>query len=54
MALDETLLELKSKHGIPHTLRFLQFSYPTVFVLLMKRTMKNTEFLESGEGRGKF
>ena len=32
MALDETLLELKSKERIPHTLRFLQFSNPTVLV----------------------
>jgi len=32
MAVDETLLELKSKERIPHTLRFLQFSNPTVLV----------------------
>ena len=32
MALDETLLELKSKERISHTLRFLQFSSPTVLV----------------------
>ena len=32
MALDETLLELKAKETIPHTLRFLQFSNPTVLV----------------------
>ncbi|PIV20002.1 MAG: lipoate--protein ligase [Deltaproteobacteria bacterium CG_4_8_14_3_um_filter_45_9] len=32
MALDETLLELKAGERIPHTLRFLQFSNPTVLV----------------------
>jgi lipoate-protein ligase A len=32
MALDETLLGLKSEEKIPHTLRFLQFSNPTVLV----------------------
>jgi len=32
MALDETLLELKAAGRIPHTLRFLQFSRPTVLV----------------------
>jgi lipoate-protein ligase A len=32
MALDETLLELKAGEKIPHTLRFLQFSRPTVLV----------------------
>jgi len=32
MALDETLLELKAGEKIPHTLRFLQFSHPTVLV----------------------
>ena len=32
MALDETLLELKAAGRIPHTLRFLQFSQPTVLV----------------------
>ncbi len=32
MALDETLLELKAHGKIPHTLRFLQFSNPTVLV----------------------
>ena len=32
MALDETLLELKAEERIPHTLRFLQFSNPTVLV----------------------
>jgi lipoate-protein ligase A len=32
MALDETLLELKAQERIPHTLRFLQFSNPTVLV----------------------
>ena len=32
MALDETLLELKAAGRIPHTLRFLQFSHPTVLV----------------------
>ncbi len=32
MALDETLLELKAEETIPHTLRFLQFSHPTVLV----------------------
>jgi len=32
MALDETLLGLKSEERIPHTLRFLQFSNPTVLV----------------------
>jgi lipoate-protein ligase A len=32
MALDETLLELKAAGSIPHTLRFLQFSNPTVLV----------------------
>ena len=32
MALDETLLELKAGERIPHTLRFLQFSKPTVLV----------------------
>ena len=32
MALDETLLELKAAGRIPHTLRFLQFSNPTVLV----------------------
>jgi len=32
MALDETLLELKVAGRIPHTLRFLQFSNPTVLV----------------------
>jgi lipoate-protein ligase A len=32
MALDETLLELKAGEKIPHTLRFLQFSNPTVLV----------------------
>jgi lipoate-protein ligase A len=32
MALDETLLELKAEEKIPHTLRFLQFSNPTVLV----------------------
>jgi lipoate-protein ligase A len=32
MALDETLLELKAAEKIPHTLRFLQFSHPTVLV----------------------
>jgi lipoate-protein ligase A len=32
MALDEALLELKSQERIPHTLRFLQFSNPSVLV----------------------
>jgi len=32
MALDETLLELKAEEKIPHTLRFLQFSNPTVLL----------------------
>ena len=32
MALDEVLLELKAEERIPHTLRFLQFSNPTVLV----------------------
>jgi lipoate-protein ligase A len=32
MALDEMLLELKAAEKIPHTLRFLQFSHPTVLV----------------------
>ena len=32
MALDETLLELKAAEKTPHTLRFLQFSTPTVLV----------------------
>ena len=32
MALDETLLELKARGEIPHTLRFLQFSRPSVLV----------------------
>jgi lipoate-protein ligase A len=32
MALDETLLELKASEKIPPTLRFLQFSNPTVLV----------------------
>ncbi|MCJ7703970.1 MAG: DUF116 domain-containing protein [Desulfobacterales bacterium] len=32
MALDEVLLELKAEGKIPHTLRFLQFSNPTVLV----------------------
>jgi lipoate-protein ligase A len=32
MALDEVLLELKAERRIPHTLRFLQFSNPTVLV----------------------
>jgi len=32
MAFDETLLELKAGEKIPHTLRFLQFSDPTVLV----------------------
>src|SRR4030042_2942053 len=32
MALDEILLELKAEGRIPHTLRFLQFSNPTVLV----------------------
>jgi len=32
MVLDETLLELKAAGRIPHTLRFLQFSNPTVLV----------------------
>jgi len=32
MALDEVLLELKSQERIPHTLRFLQFSKPTILV----------------------
>ena len=32
MALDEALLELKAEGRIPHTLRFLQFSNPTVLV----------------------
>ncbi len=32
MALDEMLLELKAVGRIPHTLRFLQFSQPTVLV----------------------
>ena len=32
MALDETLLELKAGGKIPHTLRFLQFSGPSVLV----------------------
>jgi lipoate-protein ligase A len=32
MALDETLLELKAEGKIPHTLRFLRFSNPTVLV----------------------
>lgn len=32
MALDEVLLELKSQEKIPHTLRFLQFSNPSVLV----------------------
>jgi len=32
MALDEILLELKAQGRIPHTLRFLQFSNPTVLV----------------------
>jgi len=32
MAVDETLLELKAGEKIPHTLRFLQFSNPSVLV----------------------
>ena len=32
MALDETLLELKASGKIPPTIRFLQFSKPTVLV----------------------
>ena len=32
MAIDETLLERKAAEKIPHTLRFLQFSDPTVLV----------------------
>lgn len=32
MALDEVLLELKAENKIPNTLRFLQFSHPTVLV----------------------
>ena len=32
MALDEVLLELKAEERIPHTLRFLQFSNPSVLV----------------------
>ena len=32
MALDEALLEWKAAGNIPHTLRFLQFSNPTVLV----------------------
>jgi len=32
MALDEALLESKAAENIPHTLRFLQFSSPTVLV----------------------
>ncbi len=32
MALDEVLLELKAQGRIPHTLRFLQFSKPSVLV----------------------
>src|SRR4030042_3771504 len=32
MALDEALLELKAEERIPNTLRFLQFSNPTVLV----------------------
>ncbi len=32
MAIDETLLEWKAEGRIPHTLRFLQFSNPTVLV----------------------
>lgn len=32
MALDEVLLELKAQEKIPHTLRFLQFSKPSVLV----------------------
>src|SRR4030042_4000823 len=32
MALDEALLELKAEERIPNTLRFLQFSHPTVLV----------------------
>jgi len=32
MALDETFLELKAGEKIPPTLRFLQFSSPTVLV----------------------
>lgn len=32
MALDEVLLELKAQNKIPNTLRFLQFSNPTVLV----------------------
>lgn len=32
MALDEVLLELKSRGKIPNTLRFLQFSHPAVLV----------------------
>ena len=32
MALDEVLLELKAEKRMPHTLRFLQFSHPTVLV----------------------
>lgn len=32
MALDEVLLELKAQGKIPHTLRFLQFSKPSVLV----------------------
>ncbi|MDP2970141.1 MAG: lipoate--protein ligase family protein, partial [Deltaproteobacteria bacterium] len=32
MALDEALLELKAQERIPHTLRFLQFSRPSVLV----------------------
>jgi lipoate---protein ligase len=32
MALDEVLLELKAEGKIPHTLRFLQFSSPSVLV----------------------
>lgn len=33
MALDETFLELKAAGRIPPTLRFLQFSTPTVLIL---------------------
>src|SRR4030066_920362 len=32
MALDEVLLELKAEGRIPHALRFLQFSRPSVLV----------------------
>ena len=32
MALDEVLLEQKAREKIPHTLRFLQFSNPSVLV----------------------